>query len=210
MPLPSFIETLFPEDISYGSSGGPKFKTEIFVAASGDEQRSSLWADTRAEYNVSHGIRDREAADLVIALFYGVRGRACGFRYKDWADCKLNNELIGIGDGTTTKFYFRKTYDPGGGATPFVRQIFKTKATGDDAMTVNSVAVLPANFTINHNEGSVTFATAPANGHEVRATLGEFHVPVRFDIDQLPITQAAWETESIENIPLVEIKLRRA
>lgn len=209
MALQPFIETLLPEDISYGSSGGPKFKTEIFVSSGGYEQRSSIWQDIRAEYDISHGIRDRAAADEVIKLFYAVRGRAVGFRFKDWKDYRLTNELIGTGDGTTTKFYFRKTYDPGGGAVPYVREIFKTKATADDAMTVNNVLVLPANYTINHNEGSVTFTTAPANGHEVRATLGEFHVPVRFDSDHMPVTQVAFETESIDNVPLVEIKMRR-
>ncbi len=211
MPLVPFVESLFPPDISEGSSGGPKFKTEVFVSATGYEQRSVLWSDTRAEYNVSHGIRDRSAMDEVLKFFYTMRGRGIGFRFKDWTDYQLSNELIGVGNGTKTTFNITKTYAAvGTGAQPFVREIFKVLATADDKVWVNGVLkTITTDYTIDYNNGTITFTTPVPTAHEVRVTLGEFHVPVRFDIDHLPISVDAWEIESVDNIPLVEIKMRR-
>lgn len=209
MPLAPFVESLFPPDISAGSQGGPKFKTEIFVSSTGYEQRSILWSNVRSEYNVAHGIRDRSAMDVVLAFFYTMRGKGIGFRFKDWSDYTLTDELIGTGNGTQTVFNIAKTYTTtGAGAVPFVRDIFKALATPSDAVKVNGVT-LSSGYTIDYNNGTVTFTTAPTAGHPIRLTLGEFHVPVRFDIDHLPITLDAWETESVDNIPLVEIKMTR-
>lgn len=212
MPLVPFVESLFPPHISYGSQGGPKFKTDIFVSSTGYEQRSILWSNVRAEYNVSHGIRDREAMDAVLAFFYTMRGKGIGFRFKDWSDYMLADELIGTGDGTKTVFNITKTYAAvGAGAVPFVRDIFKVLATASDVVKVNGVAkVLTTDYTINYDNGTITFVTAPPASHPIAVTLGEFHVPVRFDIDHLPISLDAWETESVDSIPLVEIKMVRA
>jgi len=209
MPLVPFVESLFPPNISHGSQGGPKFKTEVFVSSTGYEQRSILWSNVRAEYNVAHGIRDRAAMDEVLSFFYTMRGKGIGFRFKDWSDYTLTNELIGIGDGTKTVFNITKTYSTSGsGAVPFVRDIFKAVSMAGDAVKVNGVTLLTG-YTIDYNNGTITFSSPVPNTHEVRITLGEFHVPVRFDIDHLPITLDAWEIESADNIPLVEIKMNR-
>jgi hypothetical protein len=36
----AFHEVRFPTDISYGSSGGPEFSTDIVITSSGHEQRN--------------------------------------------------------------------------------------------------------------------------------------------------------------------------
>ena len=48
----SFAEVRFPDDISYGSSGGPEYSTDIVETQSGHEQRNANWAewiDTRLD-----------------------------------------------------------------------------------------------------------------------------------------------------------------
>jgi hypothetical protein len=42
-----FSEERFPEDISYGSSGGPGFSTDIVVTQGGFEQRNINWQVAR-------------------------------------------------------------------------------------------------------------------------------------------------------------------
>jgi len=43
-------------------------------------------------------------------------------------------------------------------------------------------------YTLNETTGVVTFATAPLNGHIITAD-GQFHFPVRFDIDDMSNAQ---------------------
>ena len=44
----AFVEVQFPTDISYGSSGGPEYATDIVATNSGYEQRNINWAQARA------------------------------------------------------------------------------------------------------------------------------------------------------------------
>lgn len=208
MPIP-FVEERFDSDISYGSKGGPGFKTSVYESASGHEQRNKDWQYARCRYDVSHGIRDKSDMDLILNFFYVMGGRATGFRYKDWADYQLEREQIGLGDGSETTFQITKTYAVG--AQSYVRQIRKIVEpdAGPPAIVfevwVNNALVDPADYTINYNTGVIVFDVAPAGGHEIEVTC-EFDVPVRFDTDEMEITQEAWELETWDSIPLIEIK----
>lgn len=203
-----FIETpRFPEDISYGSSGGPGFKTEVFEGYGGIEQRGQIWSRARARYNAMHGIRNTEDMDLVRALFYAVRGRAIGLRFKDHSDYQLTNELIGTGDGATDEFALIKTY---GTTNAYVRRIFKpvedtlSVTVGGSPVTVGTPAInrVSCDFTT----GILTFGgdVIPAAAAEIRATC-EFDVPVRFDTDAMDVIHDGWQTESWSQIPLIEL-----
>lgn len=44
----AFIETRFPVDIAFGSTGGTEYSTDIVITQSGYEQRNSNWAQARA------------------------------------------------------------------------------------------------------------------------------------------------------------------
>lgn len=55
----AFIETRFPDDISYGSGGGPEYLTDIVITESGHEKRNIGWAAPRGRYNVAHGVKIR-------------------------------------------------------------------------------------------------------------------------------------------------------
>ena len=49
----AFIETQFPTDISYGSSGGPEYATDVVISQSGAEQRNVNWTQARARFTVA-------------------------------------------------------------------------------------------------------------------------------------------------------------
>jgi uncharacterized protein (TIGR02217 family) len=207
MPIPSFIETRFPTEISFGSSGGPGFNTDVFTAASGSEQRTLLWSESRAEYNITTGIRDKVDMDKVVAMFFAVRGRGVGFRFKDWADYQIALQNIGIGNGVLTQFQLVKSYTFG--AETYTRTIRKPVAGTVTGVTVNGVPkTLGTDFTVDTTTGILTFTVAPANTHVVFVGAAEFDVPVRFDIDKLPVSHEAWQIESLSSIPLVEIRPR--
>lgn len=203
MPVP-FIEERFPVNVSEGSKGGPGFNTTVFTSQSGFEQRNSNWANSRAQYDVSYGIRDKVDLDAVLAFFFVMRGRATGFRFKDWGDYQITNGNIGTGTGAQTIFQIVKKYTVG--ANTYTRTINKI-VTGTLQVFVNGVLqTLTTHYTVNMNTGVITFVTAPPNGQAVTVTC-EFDVPVRFDVDSLPISWEAFEIEGSEGILLVEVRI---
>lgn len=206
MPLPSFIEERFPTEISYGSSGGPAFSTNVFESSSGYEQRTLLWAEARARYNIATGIKDKIDMDEVLKFFFNVRGRSIGFRFKDWADYQIAAQNIGTGNGSQTQFNLVKTYVTG--AYTYTRRIYKPVQGSILNVTVGgSAQAETVNYTVNYTTGVITFLSPPAGSAAVVVGSAEFDVPVRFDTDELPITHEAWLAESLSSIPLVELKL---
>ncbi len=204
----AFADVRFPEDISYGSKGGPGFSTEVYTATSGAEQRNRNWQFARCKYDVSHGIRDKDDMDIILNFFYVMGGKATGFRYKDWSDYQLARGQIGVGNAVKTEFQITKTYTAG--ALSYTRNLLKivSPVAGPPAVVfevyVDDV-LLSTGYTVDYSTGVVTFDTAPTSGQVIEVTC-EFDVPVRFDTDEMDITLEAWQLETWDDIPLVEIK----
>lgn len=108
--MSDFHEVLFPVDISYGSSGGPKLKTSVWTSDSGFEARVIDWNATRGEYDVSHGIKTHAQMQALTAFFMNRRGRAYGFRFKDWNDYIAEDVFLGYGDYATRNYQIVKNY----------------------------------------------------------------------------------------------------
>ncbi len=66
----SFVEVRFPEDISYGSTGGPEFSTDVVMANNGYEQRNINWSISRARYNISYRTKSSEQLSSLISHFF--------------------------------------------------------------------------------------------------------------------------------------------
>lgn len=198
----SFVETRFPTDISYGSGGGPEYATDIIITASGHEQRNINWNAARARYNVAHGVKTQAQLDALVAFFRARKGRAYGFRFKDWTDYTATNQSIGTGNGSATNFQLRKTYNSG--SVNEVRDITKP-VSGTVAIYLNSV-LQASGWSVNTATGVVTFSSAPGSGVAVTADF-QFDVPVRFDTDRLTATLDAYGVNSWLDIPLVEVRV---
>jgi len=203
--MADFIETpRFPDDISYGSSGGPNFKTWVYEGHSGKEQRNIGWATSKARYDVSHAVKDKADMDALRSWFYAMQGRAYGFRFKDWGDYELTDEQIGTGDGVTSVFKIIKTYTIG--VNSYIRRIFKPIATGL-VVKVNGVTqTLTTHYTVDTTTGAITFVSPPTSTHPITVTC-EFDVPVRFDTDTFGASHEGWLMESWSSIGLVELIL---
>src|SRR5262245_58420702 len=109
----AFHDIRFPDDISYGSSGGPNYSTDIVVTQSGYEQRNINWQEARARYNVAHGVKTQSQLDTLIAFFRARKGRAHGFRFRDWTDYEAAGQVIGTGNASQTQFQLTKQYVSG-------------------------------------------------------------------------------------------------
>lgn len=197
----AFVEVQFPPDISYGSSGGPEYATDIVMSQNGHEQRNVSWAQARARYNVAHGVKTQAQLDALIAFFRARKGRAYGFRFKDWTDYSANNQGIGTGNGTTTQFQLKKLYASGAVNEPRVI----CKPVSGSVQVYKAGVLQTSGVSVDLTTGIVTFSAAPTIGQAITASF-EFDVPVRFDTDRLSATLDAYGITSWLDIPLIEVR----
>lgn len=203
----AFHDVLFPIEISYGSRGGPQFKTTILTLASGHERRNQDWQLVQGKYDVSHGIKEPEDMKDLREFFYGRRGSAHSFRFLDHADNEIDNQTIGFGNGVKATFQIIKSYDVG--VNQYDRTITKPVPGSLVGLTVNSVLKTPGvHFNIDYNTGIVTFTggNIPASGHAVTIIGLNFHVHARFDTDHLDASHDFFNIQSWESIPVLEVK----
>lgn len=198
----AFHEVRFPDDIAYGASGGPEFATTIVTMASGFEQRNINWQAARGRWDVASGLKKQAQLDTLLAFFRGRKGRAHGFRFKDWSDFRATGQLIGTGDGTNKTFQLVKNYASGAGSES---RIIKKPVSGTTKIYLNGVQ-LTSGWSISSSTGIVTINTAPSNGVPVTADF-EFDVPVRFDTDRMAVTIEFFNLHQWSGIPIVEIRV---
>ena len=189
----TFVDVRFPTDISYGSSGGPGFKTQIIALASGAEHRVSKWATARRTFNVAYGVRSYSQLSNVYEFYLARQGSAHGFRFKDWFDYTSKNpgtggpssedQLIGQIDGGYSSgdvtLQLRKNYL----STPTTYQRSITKPVANTTtISVNDVTLASgggAVWEVSTTTGIVTLHSGFAAGDVIKAGY-EFDVPVRF------------------------------
>jgi len=120
--LQSFVEERLDMGYDYGSAGGPEFRTEIVEDAGGHEARNAAWQHARGDWDLGSRNISKEKLEYIQAFFRARRGRAVGFRYRDWADWQATAEPI-----TATgkpQLQLTKTYASAAGDV-YVRPIFK-------------------------------------------------------------------------------------
>ena len=199
----SFVELRFPDDISSGSFGGPEFSTDIVMSSGGREYRNINWRSARSRYNVAYGVKNKMQMSALVEFFYARRGRAIGFRFKDWGDYKAENQSLGVGDGLQNKFQLIKQY--GSNANAYIRKIDKP-VQNTVHISSNGVVMSSSKYRIDYSTGVVSFNSPIPKGHEVTADF-EFDVPVRFDVDKISTSIDTNNFRSCKDIALVELIL---
>jgi uncharacterized protein (TIGR02217 family) len=174
-----FSELRFPEHLSLGAVGGPMFNTTINTTTSGCEQRNIVSLKARHKFNISPAIRDQSDLSILLTFFKIHKGKAVGFRFKDWADYKVSNELIAIGDGMTSTFQIKKTYKFG---SSIDERIITKIVDGSVKLRVGSVNI--HNFDVDNNNGVLKLHSPLEDGQPLYLDC-EFDIPVRFDQDEV-------------------------
>ncbi len=199
--MTSFHDVRFPADISFKAKGGPEFKTDIVTLSSGQEKRNISWESARHRYILDYKDISSAQAKQINEFFMARRGRAYGFRYKDWNDYTAKNQLIGTGDGTTKQFQLVKNY--GEENFSFQRRI-RRPVSGNVVLYINSTQQ-QNNFSVDYSTGIINFNTAPTLHLPITASF-EFDVPVRFNTDLLESDVENFSKTSTRKIELIEVK----
>ena len=206
--MTDFIETpRFPDDLSYGSQGGPTFSTDQIQYGNGSIYRNANWSYPRMKYDVGNKARTRTQMNTIYKLFLACLGSNTGFRFKDYADFSSASDgkatpatsdcTIGTGTGAQTAFNIVKIYTSG--STTLTRRI-KKPVSGTVIAEVNG-GVTTA-FTVDTATGIITFTAAPANGHVVKCGY-LFDVPVHFASDDL--SNISWDIYTATGSDLINI-----
>lgn len=196
-----FIEERFPDDIAYGSAGGPEYFTNVVTASNGCEQRNIKWSYARRKYNIAPGIKDKEQMQQIVSFFHICKGRALGFRFKDWSDYYALNEELDVVNGAADTFQLIKRYKLGENLSE-KRAIQKPVI---DSVKIYVNGAVEEKVKINCMNGRVIFDNAPSSGAIITADF-HFDVPVRFDIDYLSMAIEGSDIYSFNTIPLVEVR----
>jgi uncharacterized protein (TIGR02217 family) len=192
----SFTEIQFPADISYGASGGPMFMTDVVATISGHEQRNARWSQARAKYNVASGIKTETQWQALIAFFRARRGKAVGFRFKDWSDYKaVNQPLLALGGD---EYQMVKQYVSGA----VVSERIITKPVAGTVKLYRNSLLQASGWSIDTTTGIVTTSLTGTLTVDY-----DFDVPVRFDTDELALSLDSFDAGSWNSIPLVELRV---
>jgi uncharacterized protein (TIGR02217 family) len=215
MPIASFHDVIFPLPISFGATGGPERRIEVAELTSGREQRNARQAHSKRRYDAGTGIASINDLKAVISFFEARRGKLTAFRFRDPFDnasrddglaVTPTDQAIGTGNGLLSRFKLAKNY--GTGADAYARPIRKPVSGSLRVAVAGAEKMLSTHFSFDDITGDVVFApgSVPANGLAVTAGF-EFHVPVRFDADQLSASLTAFKAGQVPTIPLAEVLL---
>lgn len=174
------INAVLGEDVNYGFEGGARYKTVISDVTNGMENRASLWAYPKYEFNASYGYLVDEARDALSAFFHIAKGKTHDFMVKDWSDYTIIDQVISVGAvGTTEQIQLYKRYDVAGGYSRYRPiQAFKScTITGPSGAVAGTLDLLAGTFTPSSNW----------EAGEYRIVAAEFYVWCRFDDDYNPM-----------------------
>jgi uncharacterized protein (TIGR02217 family) len=201
-----FEDILFPIEIGSEASVSPAFSTSVVTNASGFEARNVNWQQARLRFDAGPGVRGDAELEALISFFRARRGAAVGFRFRDAYDYSSNgmsgaptpaDQLIGTGDGATSRFELTKTYGAGEKRriTRPVAGSVRIAVSGNELMTGWTLDAL----------GTIQFTTPPPNGAAITAGF-EFDVPIRFADDRLEVNRATFLAGEAPSVPLIEIR----
>jgi len=203
-----FHEVQFPPGISYGARGGPGFNTTVLMLASGQERRNQNWSRSRGQWDVAHGVKTEEQFAEILKFFYARRGKAFGFRFKDWSDYQLpfpgeTRPTLMTTNGSTNTVQIVKVY--GDGAATYTRTIYKPVS---GSISLYNNGVLTTDYSVSYTTGVITLgATLAATTGRAITISCEFDVPVRFDTDQMQASIDELDSFTWGQIPLIELRL---
>ena len=207
----NFHEVRFPEQVSWGSHGGPRFRTQLFVSMRGFEKRNIDWAQPMMEFNAAMGVQTDVQMAQVLTFFNAREGMANGFRYKNWANYRVNglaspwSGVIAVGNGVDKRLPMFKLY--GEEHTHMYKRLQKIVIG-----TVVNVRVLVepqiegTDFTIDYNSGEIIFNTVVPNEWPVYCDALEFDEAVRFNTDNMQATVDQFNSQSLQNLPLITFR----
>lgn len=181
----------------------PRFATLVHQGSSGTSVRQALMQYPIWEYDLTYEfLRDDVTAEFktLCGFFLARQGGFDTFLFKDPDDYLVTGGELGVADGVTTQFYFKRTM---GSFAEKVGQV-------DNGTTINVYdnGVLKTGGGVDYTltlPNSIVFTTSPAAGHVITADF-QFFFNLRFQEDTVDFEKFAdkfWMASQIvlETVP---------
>ena len=188
-----FLDRALPSCVAgYPVYASPRFSTDIVVVDSGREQINQRWRHPLNRYTIPEAVRTMDVFNSVRAHWFVMAGPAKLFPFRDpfdFASVDLESpaqvptisamdQVLGVGDGLTTRFQIRKEY--ASGASTYVRDIY-LPVTSSVVVAVNGATVADG-WSVVRQGGEIVFDSPPDGG--ALLTCGFlFDVSVRYESD---------------------------
>ena len=217
----AYHNELFPVEISYGSSGGPSYRTEVVNLTSGATERTQQYGGAgRYQYNVREGLKKHSQLKALRDFFHARQGNTHSFPYKDWLEYSTAADFVStpsdtdqtltvIADTAGLQYQLSRVYVST--LTPRTRTIVKP-VVGTTVVSIDTVSQIYPTWAIpwsvDTSTGIITFDSNPSPGAEEVQAGCEYYIPCYFNYsggsEALDLTQDIFDTGSVPDIPLVE------
>lgn len=186
---------------SYNKEKVPIWKTNIYEATSGKENRIQKWSFPRYRINLNYNFMtdnsiqsvslDKGELEKLQGFFNSVGGNCDDFLFYDEVENYCENQTFGVGDGTTKHFQLKRSLP--NWVEP-INGILEAPVIKVNGTTVNNYSW--------DNHGNIVFSSAPANNAVITWT-GHYYFRVRFENEELELSrtfEGLWEGITINLI----------
>jgi uncharacterized protein (TIGR02217 family) len=203
----SFVEERISDgEILKNSTFGPSYSTRVSKTGNASEQRNINWDTAVCKGQLGERMLLSKQMDTLLAFFHARRGRAIGFRHKDWSDYIVKQSQGTLEPVANGRYQLFKTY-PASSGLPGKRKILKP--VDGTVKVYDSAFDEPIPVVVDHTTGIVTL---PGGAIGALSWTGEFDVPVRFDVDELQPQFLQHERSTgqslfqVFSLPIIELK----
>ena len=198
-----FYNAKFPENMYIFFEKSINFNTEINKTKNFTEQRITLNNDCYNTYTLNYNNLTHYNLEEIVSFFNIVKGRYSTFRFKDWSDYKVINQLIDSYNGLNN-FQLKKTYSIN---LLDNTQVFYTKNITKpvkDKVKIYINSIETTNFTMDYNTGIFNINNTLSENDIISADF-EFDINVRFFSDELRIVNKTKNISEIKDLKLIEV-----
>jgi uncharacterized protein (TIGR02217 family) len=205
----SLIDERLLELVAYGFTGGPTFATHRSILVSGHEKRNAIRSRPKYRYRAPYDQIEPKHHQAVLKAYIAALGPVHTFRFKDWADYQIEDEILAISDGSGNEqiqIIKPYTFETETVNRIITKPVDSTKYNIAGGYVEDSVALavtaddVPIAFSVDYATGILTINAVALQ--TIRATC-EFDVPAHFDDDSLDFTFVDYAAHSTE-ITIVE------
>lgn len=189
----SFIEERLLDELAFGFSGGPTWRTLVTPLRNRFERRNVQASRPQHQFRGSFDRREAEVVEILLNTYNATFGAAYGFRFRNYLDYRSESEPLGLASGVSQSIQLVKTYTFGGqsNAVPI------RKPNSDVIIYADGIAIAA---TVITTTGMVTVTADPG---QILTWSGTFDVPVRFETDDFAATMETVNATSVD-IQLIE------
>lgn len=186
-----FINERLLDSLAYGFSGGPQWRTRVTPLRNRIDRRNIESTRPQHEFSGSFDRKEKEVVAYLLAVFNACAGAAYAFRFRNYLDYEVMDQLLVTASGLQQSVQLVKTYSWG----PISRDV-PIRLPDEVNLMANGV---PLAHTVGPG-GVVVFTGLPG---DIITWSGTYDLPVRFTSDEFSGTMESFDATTVD-VQLIE------